>query len=86
MVMGCVYKAENKTNGKIYIGKTVNTLGMRMYEHKSNAFGSNGKYQKYFHRAIVKYGMDGFDWSVLFESDNNDELCSMEIEYIKKYE
>ena len=83
--MGCVYKAENNKNGKIYIGKTVKGLGYRKREHLYHTHYHNGECQKYFHRAIEKYGADSFSWTVLYESNNNEELCAKEVEYIKQY-
>jgi len=36
--IGIIYKATNKINGKIYIGKTMQSLHRRKICHKSNAF------------------------------------------------
>lgn len=85
MVMGCVYKAVNKINGKIYIGKTIFSLDKRKKEHIFDSGRANGRYQQYFHRAIAKYGEDNFVWEVIFESDDEDELLLKEQEYISIY-
>jgi group I intron endonuclease len=76
-----VYKAENKINGKVYIGITGKSLHKRIISHKSRAkFGNN-----YFHNAIRKYGVDKFEWSVLCECSNRQELNKMERVYISNY-
>lgn len=56
--MYCIYKAENKTNGKIYIGKT-NDFGRRKTEH----FSHNTNHL--FSRALNKYGIDNFGWEII---------------------
>ena len=35
-----------------------------------------------FHSAILKYGSENFAWRVLERSDDNEVLCSLEVEYI----
>ena len=80
--MGCVYKATNKLNGKIYIGMTSNTMEHRRQQH-IYASSSNGK--KYaFQLAIEKHGKDNFEWEVLFKSDNRQILFKKEDELIKE--
>lgn len=39
----------------------------------------------YISKAIRKWGIDSFDWSILFESNDNDILCEKECELIAKY-
>jgi hypothetical protein len=64
--MAIVYKASNIMNGKIYIGQTIRSLEQRKSAHASSAKqGSNLR----FHQAIRKYGIDLFDFQILFESD-----------------
>lgn len=66
--MGVVYKVTNVINKKIYVGKTSGDLDKRKRQHKWNSL--NGNSQTYFHKAIRKYGFDNFEWSILFESDD----------------
>jgi group I intron endonuclease len=76
--MGCVYQAKNKINGMCYIGKTIRTLKDRQWSHISN-----GQTITYFSKAVKKYGLDGFDWKILLESDNDELLCWFEKYSIK---
>lgn len=80
--MGCVYVASNINNGRMYIGKTTRNLEKRKREHiKSSEMGS----ELYFHKALRKYSLDNFEWSVLFESGDDAKLCSVEKKYIEFY-
>ena len=76
--MGYIYKIQNKTNNKIYIGKTVNTIRERWLEHLEDA--KNGD-NSLLHKAIRKYGENGF-YVVFVEQCSNDELNIKEIYYI----
>lgn len=81
--MGCVYQATNLINGKRYIGKTVHTLLCRKKSHESSA--KNGS-SCYFHSAIRKYGLESFEWIILYRSNNNEDLLLMEQEFIRLLE
>lgn len=86
-LVGYIYKFTNKTNGKIYIGKTSN-LYRRLWEHqyitptKNTAFG----------KAIAKYGYNNFEFNILTKIKRinnkkklNDILNNLEKYYINKY-
>jgi len=76
-----IYKATNKINGKIYIGKTTTFLEQRMSEHKRHSKSCKTG----FHSAIQKYGFINFEFEVLFECDDIDTLNRKEIELISLY-
>lgn len=57
--MGCVYKVTNLVNGKLFIGKTINTLRHRRLEHL--LLSKNGS-NTILHRAIRKYNENNFNW------------------------
>ena len=67
--MGFIYLATNKINGKIYIGKTKNTIAIRWSQHKCEA--KRLIPNVYFIRALNKYGPDNFDVIQLEECDNS---------------
>lgn len=75
---GFIYKVTNKVNGKSYIGQTRNTVEFRWRQHYK------AKDNKYFHRAIAKYGKDNFTVETLEECDV-EKLNDREIFYIAKY-
>lgn len=82
---GIIYKYTNKINGKIYIGQTIDEERRKLEHFKA-------KDDFYFHRALRKYGMDNFQYDVLYSSTeiNNkneiiDVLNKLETEYILKY-
>ncbi len=56
----CIYKAQNKANGKIYIGKTNNFL-KRQGEHLHDCRTGH----QLFSKALKKYGKEGFDWTIV---------------------
>lgn len=77
-----VYCITHKESGKVYVGQTVKTLHIRKLGHLRDV--KNGS--KYpLHRAIRKYGEDGFEWSILCECNTKEELDKKEKYYIKKY-
>jgi len=79
--MGCIYLARNIANGKRYVGKTRMSLAARIKEHvKRSRLGS----QLCFHKAIRKYGVDGFSWSVLFNGTSETDLEAQEILFIQQ--
>ena len=78
--MYTVYKHQNKINGKIYIGIT-----MQEPEKRWGNNGINYKTSPHFYAAIQKYGWNNFDHEILFENLTHDEACSKEQELIKYY-
>lgn len=67
--MGIIYLARNTVNGKCYVGQTIN-LKQRMDLHKGEADGGS---PFIFHCAIRKHGWDAFEWSILYQDDDNDK-------------
>lgn len=78
-----IYKATNKINGKVYIGQTTRNIDVRKMDHIYSANSNNGYY---FHNAIVKYGIDNFNWDIIDECNNIDELNLLEEQYIVQYD
>lgn len=68
---------KNKVNGKIYVGKTGN-LEKRVNEHKRMS-GSC----PLFHKAIKKYGVENFYFTILGEFEQEIDAFSAEKYYIK---
>ncbi len=76
------YKVYKHTSpcGKVYIGITKRSVRGRW------ANGAGYRYNKYFSRAIQKYGWDNFKHEVLFENLTEEEACQKEIELISEYQ
>lgn len=73
-----VYKATNKINGKIYVGKTYN-FEKRKKEHIYDI--DNGLP---FHKALKKYGVDNFEWEIIDTGITEEEIIEKEIYWIKE--
>lgn len=68
IILGFIYKVPNNCNGKIYIGKTLETIEKRFREHIQEAFTDNKN--RPFHKAICKYGKENFSIEIIEEIDN----------------
>jgi group I intron endonuclease len=77
------YIITNITNGKIYIGKTVNP-NKRWKDHLKISKGGPNKYKRFqsIHGAIKKYGEDKFDFKIINEYNSEQESLAAEIELI----
>jgi len=80
MSKNVVYAIENKVNGKLYIGSTVN-LPKRQREHL-NSLRNNKHHSEHLQRAWNKYGEASFFIRVLEEVRDMDELRRKEKEWI----
>lgn len=79
-----IYKIENLVNHKFYIGKS-NDIYKRFGDHKRKAFyTADPSYNYPLYKAIRKYGIDNFNFSIL-EECSEDELNKKEEYWIKFY-
>lgn len=78
-----VYMIKNELNGKCYIGRTKN-FHVRKQRHLLLSQVENPKY--YIHRAIKKYGIDNFTFSILKNNISIDDINEEEINFIKIYD
>lgn len=81
---GIIYRATNIKNGKVYIGQTIRTLGIRKSHHFTCS--RNRLDNICFHNALRKYGKDSFRWEVLDKALSREELDLLEKKYIIKYD
>lgn len=79
--MYTVYLAKNKINGKCYVGQTRSTLKKRKHQHLYASKKANCKFQC----AILRYGLDGFEWSILEQNIPKELADEKEIYYQKLY-
>ena len=79
----CIYMLKNKSNGKVYIGQTVDYhRRMNEYKNRKSSVSKSAKYK--IMQEIEKYGFDNFESSVLKECER-EELDYYEMFYISKY-
>ena len=76
-----IYQITNQLTKDFYIGKTKNPKN-RFYTHKYNA--NKKKSQEYLYRAMRKYGIDNFIFTIIDEARTTSELNQKEIEWIEK--
>lgn len=78
-----IYKILNKLNNKAYIGITSNIQGRFVY-HKTRYNKTNKKefVEKPLYRAFRKYGIDNFEFIILFSDISYEEAKQKEVELI----
>lgn len=74
-----IYKVENKINHKIYIGQSKDIYS-RWRQHQRYVINDGS----YFHKALIKYGINNFNWEII-ESCSENELNEKEEQWINKY-
>lgn len=80
-----IYLYTNKINQHQYVGQT-NNLQKRFNGHKSDSYNKKSHSYDYpLHRAIRKYGLENFDFSVLEEVKTREEANEREQYWIQKY-
>ena len=80
-----IYKIENKINGKVYIGQSVN-IRKRFIEHRYRAYDKKDEktYDLYLYAAIRKYGKENFSFTII-EECKAEELNNREMYWIDYY-
>jgi len=81
--VGVIYKITNRVNGKIYVGKTISTVGRRWTQHKDYA-KHKPEIDTYLYRAMRKHGIENFSVEVVDSALLDEVLCGKECEWITK--
>lgn len=68
-----IYGIRNKVNNKVYIGKTMKNFGDRWDCHKACLRG-NYHENKYLQNAWNKYGEENFEFIIIHDCKNNEDL------------
>ena len=76
-----IYQIINIITSDFYIGSS-NYPKVRFYKHKYNAI--NTKSQAFLYRAMRKYGVDNFSFTILEEVENQENLNCREVYWIEK--
>ena len=80
--MAFIYKIENQINHKVYIGKTsYSNPNKRWIEHQNDSKNPERNHRALY-RALNKYGVENFMFSILEETENPEER---EMFYIQEY-
>lgn len=79
---GIIYKATNTLNGEVYIGSTTKTIEERKSDHLQRL---EKDYATKFHKALLEYGKDNFEWEEIDTAKSINELAEKEVSYISKY-
>lgn len=79
------YIITNMVNGKLYIGKTKNSIENRFYEHIKASRLTN-KRRTSINFAIAKYGHENFSINILCDNLSEKEASESEIYYINLYD
>lgn len=80
-----LYQAKCLVNGKRYIGRTIHTLEHRRKQHERIVYSDKLPRTK-FQRALVKYGLDNFQWRILKEYLTLEKLIAAEIRCIAHFD
>jgi group I intron endonuclease len=82
---GVIYSIRHVDSGKLYIGQTTLTNPTKRFtEHKAYARAGSTKHPLY--HAMLKYGLDRFEFLIVDEASNQADLDSLEIFYIDRFE
>ena len=81
-----IYKITNLVNGKLYIGKTINSNNRWKTHLSITKSGPTNRRYQYLHRAINKYGSDNFKFEVIESGISEQDIIDRERYYIAKYD
>ena len=78
---GAIYVFRNKINGKCYVGQSIDPE-QRYRNHLSEA---RHRANSHFHRALKKYGIDNFDYFLVFAKYMPIELAKANLDEQERY-
>lgn len=83
-MLNTIYKITNTVNGKVYIGKTSNTIEKRFKEHIKDSKRVRCN-KRPLYDAINKYGIENFIIETVESNICDSDINDKEIYYIQKY-
>lgn len=84
-IVGIIYKHANKSNGKCYIGQTIQWENPQRRWRQQDSKHLSYKSCAVFYRALNKYSWSGFDTEILFVGFSQEALNLAEEMYINLY-
>lgn len=79
-----IYAIKNLNNGRIYIGRTIQTLSARFSQHKRRLM--QGRHHNIvLQRSFDKHGLSSFSFFELASATSFEQLRTLESEFISKY-
>jgi len=78
-----LYRITNKINGKIYIGQATN-ISKRWSDHRAAV--QKLKPTQIIHHAMIKYGLDNFEFEVIASCKTQEDANETETELVKQYD
>lgn len=81
--MYTIYIIENKITNKKYVGKT-NDLRKRWTDHINKCNQNKDNFQLY--NSMRKHGINNFDITSIYQSNNHDHILSLEKYFIREYD
>lgn len=83
--MPYIYKITNQLNNKSYIGKTTHINPNRRWNEHLSERNQERSQNRALYRAMNKYGVENFVFSVIEETDNIEEREAFYIQYFDTY-
>lgn len=80
-----IYRFKNLINGKVYIGQTIVPVRKRLIQHMTFSRPWTKCHKTYFHKALHKYGLHNFNFSVIEICKSQEELDIREKHWIEYY-
>jgi group I intron endonuclease len=72
-----IYMARNTKNEKVYIGQTLNLTKRKAHHRKSM--------KSALYEAVQEHGFEAFEWTVLSEATDKNEMNRQEHEFIRQF-
>lgn len=86
-IYATIYRCFNKSTNESYIGYDSDWPSRKtkhLYDHRNP---NSASYNCHFYRALRKYGLENFEWEVIYQSrDKEDCLNTMESFFIEEYD
>ena len=83
--MGIIYCAQNMVNGKRYIGQSRNSLDRKRKDYVRYSRFQRSSGPGLLFAALREHGPESFEWSVMFDDVDDEDLDQLEIDTIAVY-